>query len=308
MQQIDTVLARSGHSRTEVVALASSVDGSPASEESLRSWKESAIAHAGVGEDGVLERYLLLHASLQTLPTLSAVPVGESVMMLFCEAFQNLTRPAEVDRGLFTLGDARFNAMCKVVSLRRFPAGEFDWEISGIPRSWLLKMDRRDFPRVLWTIVLDLGGFAPTFVSHLGLFRKTRSMSKEENDRSFYRMAEAMALQPEIRGWSGSSWMRSPETHRVSPNLAWINQTILENGGVVTNIGPADPDGGILTRSETRRRAYEAGEFKPKEGLGIWPRRAMLAWAAARPELKDKLPFAEHSVSGSESKATNSSG
>ena len=307
MRKVDTAFGKIGRSREEGIALVQGVGESASSEEPLRELKRSVL-RLGVDDDGSLERYLLLVAALRGLEALPAVPVGRSVQVLFCEAFQNLTRPTEADRGLFTLGKARFDAMCKVVTLRRFPAGEFDWEVSGIPRSWVLKVDRVDLPRFLWMVAARLRGFAPTFVSHLGLFRKTRAMSKEENDRSFYRMAEAMALQPEIRGWSGSSWMRSPETHRVSPNLAWINQTILANGGMVTNIGPANPDGGILTRSETRRRAYEAGDFKPTEGLGIWPRRAMLAWAAAHPKWKDELPFANRSASGSGSRATDRSG
>ena len=270
------------------MALLGTVGESPEGEgdQNLRALKQRLVPREIV-DDGSLERFLLLQAAVQALPKLAALPAGTSVMGLFCDAFEHLNRPIELDRKLFRTGSARFKAMCKMVTLRRFPAGEFDWEVSGIPRSWLLEVDRRDLPRMLATIAFRLGGFAPTLVSHLGLFRPTRSMSRAENDRSLYRIAEAMARQPRIRGWSGSSWMRSPETHRISPNLAWINETILENGGMVTNIGPADPDGGIFARSEARRQAYEAGDFKPKNGLAIWPRREMLAWAAQHPELAE---------------------
>ena len=248
------------------------------------------IGRAGVEDGGATERYLLLNSACRALERLPSVPVGASVRALFCEAFENMaTLSADADPGLFSVGSPRFTAACKTVSLRRFPAGEFDWEVSGIPRSWMLRVDRRDLPRMLFTIAVRLGGFAPTFVSHLGLFRKTQSMCKPENDRSFYRMAEAMTLQPDILGWSGSSWMRSPATHRVSPKLAWINETLLGNGGVVTNLGLTDPECGVLAHSDTRRKLYEAGEFRPRDGFGIWPRRPMLAWAARHPELADGL-------------------
>ena len=91
-------------------------------------------------------------------------------------------------------------------------------------------------------------------------------------------------------GWStivASAWFRSPDTHRVSPHLSWVNRVVLDHGGFVAVHGPADPACGVFARSTTRRRLYEAGSFRPTLGLVIWPRRAMIAWADAHPELAD---------------------
>jgi hypothetical protein len=98
-------------------------------------------------------------------------------------------------------------------------------------------------------------------------------------------MARSMELQPDIKGLVASSWFRSPDTHRVSPGLAWVNTVVLENGGFVAVRGRARPDCGVFVRSPTRRRLYERGEFTPTIGLVIWPRRALLKWAETHPEL-----------------------
>jgi hypothetical protein len=99
-------------------------------------------------------------------------------------------------------------------------------------------------------------------------------------------MAKALALQPQVKGFGACSWFRSPGTHRVSPHLAWLSRVFVENGGLVLEAGPDDPNGGVLHRSATRRQLYERGEFKPTKGLVLWPRDAMIAWAAAHPELE----------------------
>ena len=61
-----------------------------------------------------------------------------------------------------------------------------------------------------------------------------------------------------------------------------------DNGGLIVESGPASPDCGVFSRSETRKRLYESKKFKPTHGLVLWPRDAMIAWAAAHPEWADR--------------------
>ena len=98
-------------------------------------------------------------------------------------------------------------------------------------------------------------------------------------------MAQSLVRQPHVKGLVASSWLHSSDTFVVSPHLAWMNRTFLENGGLVVRMGPADPDCGVLSRSPERKRLYDAGLFKPTTGLVIWPRREMIAWAQRHPEL-----------------------
>jgi hypothetical protein len=54
-----------------------------------------------------------------------------------------------------------------------------------------------------------------------------------------------------------------------------------QNGGLITDLGiEASPDAGFLEGSTERRLLYESGQYRPIEGVIIWPRRAALAWLA----------------------------
>ena len=112
-------------------------------------------------------------------------------------------------------------------------------------------------------------------------------MLERETNRSWYRMAQSMKLQPQIRGLIASSWLHSPDTMRVSPHLAAFSRALLDNGALVIRHHAADPNCGVFYRSPERKKLYEEGQFVPTHGLVIWPRKEMLAWADAHPELAD---------------------
>jgi hypothetical protein len=115
---------------------------------------------------------------------------------------------------------------------------------------------------------------------------QVQALLEREALKAYYRMAQSMALQPDVKGLIASSWLHSPDTFEVSPHLSWLNRVFLEHGAVVATMGPASPDCGVLTRNLERQRAYTEGRFAPTVGLVVWPRREMLQWAANHPELE----------------------
>jgi hypothetical protein len=232
-----------------------------------------------------VERCLLIRTALGSLSTLPALQVCESVKVMFCEELQSWACLADHEKAGFRIGTSRFVDMSQIASLRRFPAGQFDWVRAGLPLSYLLSVTPRALPQALYVTALKLRGRAPMFFTHFGYRRLGQGLSELEANRSYYRMARSMELQPDIKGLVASSWFRSPDTHRVSPHLAWVNTVVVENGGFAAVRGKADVNCGVFVRSQTRRRLYERGEFTPTIGLVLWPRRAMLQWAAAHPEL-----------------------
>jgi hypothetical protein len=236
---------------------------------------------------GAFERFLIVAAAEDAIDRLAAVPVDERVQDLFCQNFQMYAVPDKLPEP-FDLARASFIAMGRIATLSRFPAGQLDWEVSGIPRSWLLKVPRRSVPRLVASILFELRGFQPAFFSHINPNRRNQGILLErESLRSYHRMARSMEQQPEIKGLITASWLHSPDTFAVSPHLAWLNKVFVENGGHVLSLGPAEIDSGVLHRSPERQQAYDAGTFKPTEALVIWPRAAMLAWAAGHEELRE---------------------
>jgi hypothetical protein len=254
--------------------------------------------------DGAFERFLIVAAACDAVDRLPALPIDERVKELFCQNFQMYAAAPGKLPEPFDLARASFVAMGRIATLSRFPAGQLDWEVSGIPRSWLFKVGLRGLPRLVSTILLDLGGFEPAFFIHLNPNRRNQNVLLErESLRSYHRMARSMESQPEIKGLVAASWLHSPDTFLVSPHLAWLNKVFLENGAHVLPLGPADPEAGVLHRSPERQQAYDAGTFQPTEGLVIWPRAAMLAWADGHQELRDDAARPKRALTMQEARA-----
>ena len=246
-----------------------------------------ALALAGCPvAGGAFERFLIVAAAHDAVDRLQALPVDERVKDLFCQNFTMYASGKTPEP--FDVSRASFVAMGRIATLSRFPAGQLDWEVSGIPRSWLLKVPWPKLPGFIAAVLFELRGFAPAYFSHINPNRRNQGILLErESLRAYHRMARSMERQPEIKGLVTASWLHSPDTFAISPHLAWLNDVFLKNGGHVFPLGPADPGSGVLHRSPERQQAYDAGTFKPTEALIVWPRKAMLAWAAGREDLRE---------------------
>jgi hypothetical protein len=237
-----------------------------------------------------LERKLLLDQALIALPQLKSLPVEETVMQLFCKEITFIAQPTEEALQKFSMDGYTFAAMARIVLLIRFPAGHYHWEVSGFPRSWLPKIPSRLLPSTLRFLLLESRGFKPWFVSHMrGTGPGTPFLIESEFQKSFFRMAMALEKQPHIRAVMAQSWLHSPETHRISPHLAFLNRIFLEAGGLVTDLGPADPNDGFATGNKQRAELYRLGQYKPTNGVAACTRSQAIGWARKHPELERQL-------------------
>ena len=230
------------------------------------------------GGDPALGRWLLSTAalaSLERLPTLRVIP---ETKRLICKDYQfYATASASMD-AVFAPARREFWEMAALARLERFIAGtQLHWQVSGIPRSWLAKMQARDALRLLRTAV-RAGGFAPYFEAHIPS-RGTPFLIQKEFERYYARMAQSMDLQPEILGVIGSSWLHAEETMAITPQLQWMNKLFLDHGGVLVHMQPAPLDSGFLLGSSKRRSLHESGAYHPRVALFVWPRKAFLKWS-----------------------------
>ena len=203
---------------------------------------------------GAFERLLLLRHAERALPSIPTLPVADDVKRLFGDEIGYIAQPPA--KATFEVTKPAFVALAELVTLRRFPAGQYHWQNSGLPRSWVLKVTGRERLTLLYWIARKLKGFGPVFFPHLNPHRKNRWLTENEANRSYYRMARSLPLQPGIKGMVASSWLRSPDTAKVSPHLAWMNRTIESNGGLVVVMGMADAESGALARSASRKELY----------------------------------------------------
>ena len=143
-----------------------------------------------------MERLLLWHAARQALPRVSSLPVDKSVRGLLDQDLRQL-HTLNVS---MAVGSYHFNRAAKMVTVRRFPAGPMEWELSGIPRSFFLQAAFPANLRFLAFVIFRLGGRAPCFSMHVAPAPRNRALSvPKEVLRAYYRMARSLQLQDNVR-------------------------------------------------------------------------------------------------------------
>jgi hypothetical protein len=280
LRRVGAALARLGVTNAECAAEVARVTERAETRRRLLDLRASVAEVETPLPTGAFERFVVTVAACRSIAQLDSVPVSATVKRLCCEAFRRFADPA-------TRLDAsanRFIAVCKTATLRRFPAGQFDWEPSGLQRSWIPRIRPIGALARVIRQVAAWRGFGPAFFVHLGLSGRNYALFEREANRSYYHMARSLELQPHMKGLLASSWLHSPDTFSVSPHLAWLNGVFQENGAIIATMGAARSDCGVLHRSPERQRAYEEGRFQPTLGLVVWPRAQMIQWADRHPE------------------------
>jgi len=244
--------------------------------------RQCASIPSNPGQNAV-ERTLLVLASRHAVAQVPGLAVSDSVKGLFADEFQFFANPPAAWVPCFQADDVRYREMARVATLRRFPAGQFQWEVSGFARSLVAKA--RQPWRLLAHVIGRMGGFAPLFELHLNARRKNRLILLEkEAGISYYRAARAVEMQPAVRGLMLGSWLFCESTAQVTPRLAWLRRTPQSAGALIVELGPASADSGFLTGSEERRKLYEEGAYRPRLACVLWPRKPLIDWANQHPE------------------------
>jgi hypothetical protein len=283
MVDVLDVLRRRGLAEAHAVAAIEAVGRDPDGAKRVARLRDSLFGAAA--QTAALERCLLLQTAVGCGPLLARASMGESVMRCLADELRFLAMPDTRDVPKLLAPSDGFVAFAKIVTLRRFPAGQLQFERSGIPLSWFLRLG----PRRLTTVVRFLGRFVggrrPFFFHHIAWRRPNRMFLLErEQNRSYWRIAQSLARHPDVKGLLTESWLHSPDTFEVSSHLAWLNTPFLEHGGLIVVLGRAAAESGVFTSSPHRKRLSDQGHFRPTTAMAIWPRAAMLDWASNHPE------------------------
>lgn len=121
-------------------------------------------------------------------------------------------------------------------------------------------------------------GWGRWYSNHLDL-RAMKEFSPRGWTVSFVRMAEMLALNPQVRGIAGVSWFYDPCVALISPHLAYI-QTPTNHGAFLAKMGSdAHHIANATIRSSVRQKLYKEGKYRPTCYLLAWPRNALIEWA-----------------------------
>jgi hypothetical protein len=267
-----------GLSESEAARLLASADETQASQQPLLKWRKKLQ-----GAPGEFERMLFTQVAAQYESAIDSLPVHPAVKNLLRDEFQFYSKPQLQP---IELGSYPFVIAAKTLTLRRFPAGPMDWEISGFPRSWLLHVRKAELPRILRALAFDTHGFAPMFVMHVARKPKNRTLVLEhEVMRCQYRVARSLELQPQVKGITVRAWFHDPQTVRDNPHLDALNRVYREAGATIVIAGLAPADGGFLDNRAVRKKRYERGALRYSAGIVLWPRKAAIDWALRRSDL-----------------------
>jgi hypothetical protein len=240
-------------------------------------------ASVELNPDHAVERALLMLASQYASTQVPSLPVSERVKELFAEEFEFFANPSPAWRPQFGSDNVRFREMARVATLRRFPAGQYQWEPDVLPRSWLFKT--RSWVRLMHHVIVKMGGFSPTWEFHLNARRKNQGfLTEKQACISFYRGAKSIEKQPEVKALMSTAWLYGESTAEISPHLAWLRTLPQSGGALVVDLGPAPEDSGFLIGSVERRKAFDEGRYRPHIGCVLWARKDLIAWANRHPE------------------------
>jgi hypothetical protein len=231
---------------------------------------------------GTLERFGILQTYVATFPRLPTLPVHPSIHLEFCATAKRIADCSQGWPSNFNYRSDAFEELCRIVTLRRFHAGQLSFDIMSMPRTWLLKVHPVVLPQVIRELVVRMGGIGPIAMPHLYYWRRNPLlMTQNENERALWRIAKSIELQPNVKGFIGASWFYCASIGEISPHLAWVRDFFQDQGAFLVDMEPAPVRSGFMIGSEKRRRSYGEGKFRPRQTLVLWPRNEMIRWAAS---------------------------
>lgn len=239
-------------------------------------------AELGLQNDQV-ERVLLAMLAARQAGKVEQLPVHPWVGNKLRDELRALEQGG--DKNPVVAGEYLFDVRRNYAALRRFPAGPFDWVVSGIPKSWLGQPRGAAMARQAWFVLHKMKGFAPVLFLHVAPRPRNRSLVLEkEVMRTYYRVTASLEQQPEVLGIAMDSWFLDRQALANLPYLEPIHRPLRNGGGLITEHGWAPPNAGYLEQHPERAERAERGEIRYRMGAGLWPRAAALAWMRAHPE------------------------
>jgi len=241
-----------------------------------------------------LERYGVLRSLQHAAPQWASHSLPPSIIR-FCTLFCEEVAVNEAQwASMFDVDNEpqRFDDLAKIATLRRFIAGEVGLSYERVPPArGVLSVHPLALPGYLAQLALVMRGIQPIMSVHLNYGRKgSLILSRENFERSLWRLAKTIEMQPHLKGINTAAWLYSKVTGEVTPHMAWMRDLFLEGGAYLVDMQPHPADRYSFTHNNKKRQQlYDAGKFCPRYTAVYWQRDDFLRWAAARPRLADPL-------------------
>jgi hypothetical protein len=146
----------------------------------------------------------------------------------------------------------------------------------GVSRRALLQGGVPTFLNGLLTLA-RLRGHYPLYEIHTAA-QCLRYFSPEGWTACYKQIARAFQNDPEAKGVFGTAWFFDPLLRSISPNLRYLYEFPLAHGATFLKVGNSEGStASALMKSNTRRRLYEEGKYRPQQYLMLWSRDRLLS-------------------------------
>jgi hypothetical protein len=245
----------------------------------MKALRELAAEQLGSAPPHALGRFIFLQSYLIALPRLLSLPVDEGVKRQFIATCRQVASPFLTRGSRLEQDSDAFSELAKIVTFRRFHAGELSFDIMRMPRTWLLRVHPIELPNLIREIMCGIGGFGPVVIPHVNYWRPNPMIiSRWEHERALLRIGKSIERDSHIKGLVSSSWLYSDAVAEHSPHLGWLRDFFVDRNAYVVDLGPALVESGFLVGSEKRRRLYGEGVLRPRDALILWRRADIMEW------------------------------
>ncbi|MEZ5529341.1 MAG: hypothetical protein R3E57_05350 [Porticoccaceae bacterium] len=227
---------------------------------------------------GLYNQKLVIDLLKQFNPGRVGLKLPDAVLGLYSAEISRLgkeldTRPVDY----YCLDNDVFLKDLAVLAGRLIPVGaEFVVPDAGVPRSWCLKGVKGGCSAA-WAC-LACGGFSPYLELHMHP-GSVAMFNPQGWSETYINLGALLELNPGLRGVISSSWFLDPALGQISPHLAYLHETSVQNGAtLIFNCLDKSGDSGALSKSDSRRRLFLAGKYVPAIYSRIWPRRKLIAY------------------------------
>ncbi len=236
----------------------------------------------------MLNKLVLIRMMEDWNPDRSPVKLPPSITGLYPGQFERiLDQMAENEDGYYDLSNDPFMKDMGILCFRLITHGSRLMEpYSGMSRKTLLRQGLAGGLKAAWFFYVRMKGFKPFFENHTHP-KMLLEFNAEGFAKSYHRIADTLALNPEIKGLMGGAWFLDPVVPTMNPHLSYIRDVLLEGGAEFFYGGT---DQGVINSatatSKTRRRMYEEGKYMPAAYFFVWPRENLIQWSKDHPELR----------------------
>lgn len=221
---------------------------------------------------------LVMLALIRHGPVLHGLKLTDELAALRASALQAILAGIETPRRGFHHHDN--DAFLKDLAVCRgklLPAGvELIEPLAGIGRRIVTEGGLAGIvPRAAFFLA-RMGGFKPFCALHFDR-RRIAEFNAEGYAALYRRLADLLALNPQLKGMVSASWWHDPALARISPELGFVDALPRAAGArVFRSIENAHATADAIRFAPERARLYREGAWQPRVHLLAWPRRDLL--------------------------------